>query len=470
MTKQPASSVGGIYFCYAQPKAVIRCLSAFRDLYPDVDIALISDGGMDFQHVARHFRCSYHHDAHHPACYESAPFNLDGAEAILRRLWIGMKAVEHRWIILLEDDVRVERPINIERLHSTLNGHNLYGGLPLPLTVALRVKNRAVFLPIQPTSAFGGAIFDREFFLRVGLASMLHACRSLAPLLSAVCPQLYPDCLITAVVLHLGGTVGTWSGYCEAWWNEYPFCRHFQTIEVLHAYKVWYNRPLSGPEANILSGAAVRVSEAATDWYDELERHYTQLESICCHAVVMTRAAVDGNIVSERFVRSASLSDRAERLRRLAAQASRCLDIGFNAGHSAVLMLLSSPAVTVLSFDLGIQPYAQQCADYVARSFPGRFEVVWGDTRETLRRRLGTEPDHRFDLVFIDGGNSAETRRSNMQDCRRVAAVGSVVIHCAATRDGVEAILQAGAGILQAPAEGGALSDGLLVSRYMAAP
>merc|ERR1719515_691716 len=53
-------------------------------------------------------------------------------------------------------------------------------------------------------------------------------------------------------------------------------------------------------------------------------------------------------------------------------------EVGFNAGHSAMLFLLSNPRVKVYSFDLGLHPYTTPATALLSAQFPGRFEFVKG--------------------------------------------------------------------------------------------
>ena len=54
-------------------------------------------------------------------------------------------------------------------------------------------------------------------------------------------------------------------------------------------------------------------------------------------------------------------------------------EVGFNAGHSALLWLLGAPRARVVSFDIGLYP-ALVGARWLSRRFPGRFTLVQGDS------------------------------------------------------------------------------------------
>lgn len=85
----------------------------------------------------------------------------------------------------------------------------------------------------------------------------------------------------------------------------------------------------------------------------------------------------------------------------------RVLEIGFNGGRSAAIFLSARPDLTMVSFDIGQWPYVPAAKKLIDRLFPGRHELVMGDSRETVPayypEALGT-----FDLVFVDGGHHGD--------------------------------------------------------------
>jgi len=101
--------------------------------------------------------------------------------------------------------------------------------------------------------------------------------------------------------------------------------------------------------------------------------------------------------------------DRRAKRRMLAAYAQsgrRLLEIGFNAGHSALLCLAANPDLQYVGIDIGEHAYMRPCYDYLRQRFGERIEIIEGDSAqvlETLRRRGA-----RFDLFHVDGGHSVE--------------------------------------------------------------
>jgi predicted O-methyltransferase YrrM len=104
------------------------------------------------------------------------------------------------------------------------------------------------------------------------------------------------------------------------------------------------------------------------------------------------------------------------------------LEVGFNAGHSSYIFLNARPDVRVVSFDLGEHRYVPAAKTFIDRKFPGRHELVLGDSKATVPRYQEAYPDSRFDLAFIDGGHDYEVASSDLNNCRNLARGGFVIM------------------------------------------
>lgn len=119
----------------------------------------------------------------------------------------------------------------------------------------------------------------------------------------------------------------------------------------------------------------------------------------------------------------------AKSLRELAAAAGarRIAEIGFNVGFSALAFLESSAHATVVSFELNERRAVLLAKGFIDERYPGRHELVIGDSLETLPRYAGQRP-HVFDLVFVDGGHSKEIADSDIRHACDLARPGGLVI------------------------------------------
>ena len=115
------------------------------------------------------------------------------------------------------------------------------------------------------------------------------------------------------------------------------------------------------------------------------------------------------------------------------------MEIGFNAGHSALLFLAITPPETkVVSFDLGEYAYVFAAKRYIDSVFPGRHTLVTGDSTVTIpkyeeqvahrMKNTITAPPLRFDLIFIDGGHQADIPVKDILNSQRLASAADTVV------------------------------------------
>jgi len=132
---------------------------------------------------------------------------------------------------------------------------------------------------------------------------------------------------------------------------------------------------------------------------------------------------------------SFQLTHQVARLRELVYKTSpkSIMEIGFNAGHSALLFLAITPPETkVVSFDLGEYAYVFAAKRYIDAVFPGRHTLVTGDSTTTVpkyeeqvahrMKNPFTAPPLRFDLIFIDGGHQRDVPLKDILNSQRLAA------------------------------------------------
>jgi hypothetical protein len=86
---------------------------------------------------------------------------------------------------------------------------------------------------------------------------------------------------------------------------------------------------------------------------------------------------------------------------------TKLVEIGFNAGHSALLALATNRELLYFGIDIARYFYTKPCAMFLSATFPGRVEVAFGDSARMF-------PLHAFskfldcDIIHIDGGHSVE--------------------------------------------------------------
>lgn len=79
------------------------------------------------------------------------------------------------------------------------------------------------------------------------------------------------------------------------------------------------------------------------------------------------------------------------------------LEIGFNAGFSALLMLFTDPSVNITCIDIGAHRYTYACYEKIKETFGSRIQFILGDSGVVLPTLSA-----KYDLIHIDGGHSYE--------------------------------------------------------------
>jgi hypothetical protein len=118
---------------------------------------------------------------------------------------------------------------------------------------------------------------------------------------------------------------------------------------------------------------------------------------------------------------------KREILRRSVIGAACGIEIGFNAGHSAVIMLDANKELRLVAVDIGSHSYAAPCAQVVEQLYPGRMQVRWGPSNVILPK-LDRQQISEFDFVHIDGGHEIVTALADFKWFIREARLGCILI------------------------------------------
>ena len=113
--------------------------------------------------------------------------------------------------------------------------------------------------------------------------------------------------------------------------------------------------------------------------------------------------------------------------------ATKICEIGFNAGHSTMLMLLGRPKTPLnfTIFDIGMHAYTRPCLTYMNSQFPhAEFEYVEGDSTVTMPKWINANMDQvgTYDVVHVDGGHDEECMRSDTRNADTLLRSGGIMI------------------------------------------
>lgn len=120
------------------------------------------------------------------------------------------------------------------------------------------------------------------------------------------------------------------------------------------------------------------------------------------------------------FFRHPGLVIKQENLFSIAQEGDKILEIGFNAGHSALIFLLSNPNCHVTTIDICEHSYTRKCAEYLKSVFPDRLTFLEGDST-TVLDDLSIKGSRGYDIFHIDGSHDKNVVKSDLQSCWELA-------------------------------------------------
>lgn len=99
------------------------------------------------------------------------------------------------------------------------------------------------------------------------------------------------------------------------------------------------------------------------------------------------------------------------------------IEIGFNAGFSTLLMLITNPNINITCCDLGEHSYVIPCYEKIKEIFGNRINIIIGDSTKTLPNITGN-----YDVIHIDGGHSSDVANSDIINSYRLSKQGTILI------------------------------------------
>ena len=107
----------------------------------------------------------------------------------------------------------------------------------------------------------------------------------------------------------------------------------------------------------------------------------------------------------------------------IAEKYNNITEIGFNAGHSAALMLTDNPNLYLTSIDIGHHSYVVSCAEVIQRYFPNRHRLILKDSSKSDR-----EDVEKSDVVIIDGGHQFYNCLLDIAICVAYCKSGTLIV------------------------------------------
>lgn len=105
------------------------------------------------------------------------------------------------------------------------------------------------------------------------------------------------------------------------------------------------------------------------------------------------------------------------------------LEVGFNAGHSALLALETNPSLTYIGVDIARHKYTRPCGDYLKSVYGDRFDVIYGSSLHVLPEFKKDSRANYVDLVHVDGGHGEQIASADLQNILALPAGQGLVRH-----------------------------------------
>lgn len=164
------------------------------------------------------------------------------------------------------------------------------------------------------------------------------------------------------------------------------------------------------------------IKEKIAKYNDKKEELYSYYDSI--EAIIRsTKEQLEGNCVymDNTFRKIEGLIPKQINLFNCGSYiVERACEIGFNAGHSSLLLLMGANTKNIINytiFDIADHKYTIPSFKYVASKFPNaRFEFYKGDSTKEMEKWINNNKNllGTYDLVHVDGGHSFECIQSDM--------------------------------------------------------
>lgn len=142
---------------------------------------------------------------------------------------------------------------------------------------------------------------------------------------------------------------------------------------------------------------------------------------------------LEGNCFTEHqtTIRNEQLLTKRINLFAAAKHGPSILEVGFNAGHSALLLLLGCNPGTKIDFlDIGGHPYVVPCYEYILKI---RSEIpillYLGNSKHILPLRVLKQKEHDvYDVIHMDGGHSNDCVVNDLTLCYQLCKTGGWLI------------------------------------------
>jgi hypothetical protein len=255
--------IAAYYQCYKDPYATIQSVKHYRKSYPDNTLYLLSDNGYDYSALAKEYNCIYEHSTVVHGGYPSLT-RVEDVELFITRLKKALNHIEEEWVMLLEDDVKVFGPYDMDLLKNHMNGINIGGLQHITDYFNQQYNNKKsgnrlcgkllndfirLFNPHHLDdlhySGWGGTVLNVSFF-RESLKNDGKIYKSIKFLWENTSIKLYvTDLILSFICFSNGGTIGPLIEACE-------IGQYHPSAKSVNFDKSWCGIPVPPEDAHLV--------------------------------------------------------------------------------------------------------------------------------------------------------------------------------------------------------------------------
>jgi len=252
MTK---SFIGAFFQCYKNPYATYKALESFREHYPDSPILLLSDNGYNYEKMAEHFNCKYIHATENIPVWINHKTDeqyISMGRKLVERVCECFKQLNCEYILLLEDDVKVQNPIDPRMLQS---GADIFGSNTNSISKEMMGIFHEKYKCIDTNkdyhySGHGGSFYKRdscvEFFSNKDVVEdVLNAYNDHRGTHSPT--NMNQDQLLSLIIMLQNGRIKYLPGHVDCQIMNRKDCFN------QHQYKNYYNQPMPSEFHHLVS-------------------------------------------------------------------------------------------------------------------------------------------------------------------------------------------------------------------------
>lgn len=130
----------------------------------------------------------------------------------------------------------------------------------------------------------------------------------------------------------------------------------------------------------------------------------------------------------ETGIKNDKLIPKQRNLYTIAKTGNKIIEIGFNAGNSALLFLLANPNAYLWCFDICYHSYTKLCFQYLYDNFGQRISLYIGSSVDTVPKFIKNNPDKTYDIFHIDGSHDSHIANQDFFNCFSIAHHQSIII------------------------------------------